>query len=228
MFKVILSTILSMSLLLTASMAQRLVISEDVLTYKKEERASVQVFMEPEPKVVKKAFEDWMKDKYNVNLKGIGFLANKDVLSAERVSIPEVSGKEMDFYAKVIEKNDNTEMSVFASYGYEIHISPEKYPTEFRAIKGIVQTFLNDWLPVYYNNQVSMTSEQLSDLRNDQSRLEETIADNKREMEKLAQENEKLARKLNKNERDLEELSQTLNTKKDKLESINKMLKDIK
>lgn len=228
MNKSILTLIVFVFSVFTVGSAQQLLLSDEEVVYKKENRSSIMVLMEPAPKTVKKAFEDWMNEQYDVNLKGIGFLANKDVLSAEQVKIPKISDKEMDFYAKVVEDNGNTRMNIFASYGYEIHFSPEKYPKEYKSLKSIAQAFLNDWLPGYYQSQVFEVSDQLNGLRDDRTKLAETIADNEKEIEKLAKENEKLSKKINKSKSELEALAQTLNTRKSKLESINKMLENIK
>lgn len=228
MNKLILTIALIICTLFSSAFSQQLQLSEHQLTYKNEERTSVKVLLEPNPKTVKKAFEDWMKDKYDVNLKGIGFLSNKDVLSAEQVTIPEISNKEMDFYAKVVENNGTTEMNLFASYGYEIHITPEKYPKEYKAINRLASSFLNDWLPIYYENEIESVSERLEDLRDDRTKMQETIADNKKEIEKLIKENEKLNKQLSESGRDEEALSQTLFEQKSKLKIISKSLENIK
>lgn len=228
MFRLIFSFLFLTGLFTISLTAQQLEITNDQVTYKKEDRASVRVLLDPEPKTVKKAFEDWLKDHYDVNLKGIGFLANKDVLKAEEVEFPEISENELDFFAKVVREKDVTTMHVFASLGYEIHISPEKYPTEYASMKSIVQSFLNDWLPVYYKDRVSYTSERLEALRVDREDLQETIAGNEKKMEDLKKENEKLRKKLSNGEDELNGLTQSLQNREKELKTINDKLKGIK
>lgn len=214
--------------------AQQLMISDGTVNYKKDNRPCIEVNLEPEPKEVKDAFKDWLKDNYDVKLKGFGFLTNKDVLYAENVSIQEVSDKNLNFYTKVVEDGEQTKMSVFASYGYDIHINPEKYPRAFRKIEELTDNFVADYLPKFYQNRIKNAEERLSDLQKRQKDLEDNISDNKgdiekmyKEIEELKKENEELIQDLSKNKDNLEKANVTLKSRKEELtkiiEKIDKM-----
>ena len=59
---------------------------ESTIEHNDAQRPCIQVNLDPEPKTLKKAWKNYLKDNYGVKLKGIGFFSNKDLLSAEEVS----------------------------------------------------------------------------------------------------------------------------------------------
>lgn len=185
---------------------------------------AVKVVMSPKPDKVKDEFRDFIKDKYDVKMKGIGFLSNKDILSAEAVKIPAISSKEMDFKAKVVENGDNTEMYVFGMLGYDINISPEKYRDEYRAMKNITVDFLNGFLPEYYQDRVDETQDMLSDLRDNRNDLRDDLADNKEKIADLEKENKELDSELTNTESKIKDTETKLNMRRNNLQKVNRQL----
>lgn len=204
-------------------------VSQSTVKYKGDEHPCIEVILQPEAKAVKKAWEDFLKDQYDVNLKGIGFLANKDVLSAEKVNFPELSDKEMDFYTKVVEKKGATRMSVFASLGYDIYIAPEgDYAKGFRTMEDIVGQFLAHYLPEYYQNTIEEIESQVSELQETYSDQETTLTENRRQIEDLEKQIKDL-RKDNKDlEKELKNTSQTLRETRTKLEDRKSAFETVK
>lgn len=210
-------------------------ISESTVKYEKSEYPCVEVVLQPEAKEVKKAWEDFLKDEYDVNLKGIGFLANKDVLTAEQTSFPELSEKEMDFYTKVVEKKGQTHMSVFATLGYDIYLAPRgDYAKGFREMEDIVRQFLTRYLPEYYRNTIEELDETVADLQKERSDMEETIVENReqiKELEKqikdLQKDNQDLQKDLRDKVKTLEETTNRLETRRSDFAEVKQQL-DIK
>ena len=208
--------------------AQRLSISDVATVYENIERTSIEVMMEPGPDLIKDQFSDWMKKELDVKLKGYGFLTNKDVLIAEKIKIPAISGKQMDFYVQVIEEGENSKMSVFASYGYDIHITPESHPVAYRSMKGVVLDFLDDFLPNWYMNRIEESREVVSDLENERSKLEEEIANNLNEIDELREEIDEKGDMLQETQSELIEAAGTLERRQEKLDQVNQKLDEVK
>ncbi len=207
-----------------AANAQNLTVENAMVTIDDKQVAAVKVMMNPSPSKVKDEFRDFIKDKYDVKMKGIGFLSNKDILSAEGVQIPAITSKNMDFKAKVVENGDNTEMYVFGMLGYDVNISPEKYRDEYRAMKNITISFLNEFLPEYYQDRVDETQDMLSDLRDDRNDLRDDIADNKEKITNLQKENKKLAADLTETDTKIKDAEMKLNKRQDNLQKVNSQL----
>ncbi|MFK7935410.1 MAG: hypothetical protein AB8G22_17985 [Saprospiraceae bacterium] len=217
--------LITTSLFLSSNVtAQRISVGESEMTLNERPQSCVEVTLEPEVKEVKKAFKDFMDDNYDVNLKGIGFLSNKDVLTAEQVNIPTVSNKTMDLSAKVIEVQDKTQMCVAGSFGYDIAIDQADYYREYRSLRGIVLDFLDGYLPEYYQNRVDEKAEVVADLKDERQDLNEDIADNEEEIEKLKKENEDLRKELDQTKKDLETQTANLEKRRNSLEEVNKEL----
>lgn len=184
-------------------------------------RAGVMVEMEPLPKAVKKEWHDYLKDKYDLDLKGIGFLSNKDVLSAEAVTVPAISNEAINFYTRVIDRGGMTEMGVFASFADGRQISETTAPETFGQIEQMVEGFLGAYLPDHYLNLVESTQKELEDLTDERSDLREDIIDNERKIEKLREENIEKKAALEQIGLDIDRLTEMLENRKAKLSVID-------
>ncbi len=204
--------------------AQQLNMMDGMVQYQKRDYPAVIVQMEPDPKTVKKAWEDYIRREHDINMKGIGFLTNKDVLTAEEVSFPAISTKEMDFYTKVIEENDATKMMVFAALGYNIPIDKDRNYKEYIAMKAVVSDFIDNFLPAYYMERLETAKSAVADLEGDQKDLRKDIEDNQKEIEKLRKENEKLQEKLNETQTELQAALELLSKRRTKLQTIKDQL----
>ncbi len=193
--------ILWITLIAGSLSAQTLDINRSTYEHEDKARPSVEVEVEVPPKYLKKAWKDYLKDEYNVKLKGIGFLANKDMLSAEEVVFEALSQKEMDFYTHFSEKNGTTTFNVFASLGYDIYVGGDDLQAEFKTMRSIVESFLDQTLPAYFAERVEEAEEMVADLQDDISDAEKDLKDSKKEIEDLQ---EKIA--------DLEELLREKNS----------------
>lgn len=193
------------------------------------ERSCLVVNLDPEPKPLKKAWKSFLKDNYDFKIRGIGFLTNKDLLSAEDLVIQEISSKRLDFYTKIVEDEVGSEMKVFASFGYDIYIDENETPEEFKVMTKMLNDFLRSYLPKYYKSEVKATkkkvkklSKEVKGLKKDISKNEDNISDNKKEIEDLTEEIEELKKEVTEKESKLETTNVKLKERKEKLERINK------
>lgn len=181
----------------------------------------IRVMLEAGTDQVKDAWDDFIKDKYDVKMRGYGFLANKDVLRAEKAEFKAISGKQLDFYTKVVENGDKTSMSVFASFGYDIHVGPESYPQEYAAMKNVLQSFLDQFIPNYYNGQISIVKDKLKDLEKEEDDMKKELKENEKEIKELSKRNEEIEQALKEKEREID-------TAKDQLNHLQNTFKTVK
>ncbi len=184
---------------------QELAVTDQTINYDDQNQPSIKVILKPDSKTVKKAYRDWMEDNYDVDVDGIGFLKNKDVLKVEKSKLKGISENKMDLNAKIIDKGDYTEMDIFGSFGYDLHVDPNTYPQEYRRMKTMVYAFLNDFLPGYYEEIVENTVEKIDELEEDENDAKDQLADNRDEIEKLKKENIELTNKIKDYEGKLQE-----------------------
>ncbi len=204
--------------------AQDLTIQKGVIEHNDQERRCLQVNVNPEPKTLKEAWKDYLQDHHDFKLKGIGFLANKDLLTAEQVVVEAISPKEMDFYTHIVEDENGSEMKVFAAYGYDIYISEEDTPQEYAALRDILENFLETYLPKYYNELIEETKERIEDLTDERDDIKESIADDREEIEELKEDIQELNNNLESNESKLQEVEAKLQGRKAKLKKVQRQI----
>lgn len=170
---------------------------EATVDYDNAQRPCIQVNLDPEPKTLKNAWREYLKDNYDFKLKGIGFLSNNDLLSAEAITVKQISSKEMDFYTLITEDENGSEMKVFVRYGYDIYLTKKNNPNEYEAITEIMDSFLKYYLPIYYVGRVNDTEKRIEKLTDETNELTEEIVDDsariaelKKEIEELEEESE--------------------------------------
>jgi len=212
--------------------AQNVTPRDGVVAHNDKERPCLVVNLDPEPKPLKKAWKSYLKDHYDFKIKGIGFLSNKDLLTAEDVIIEELSSKRLDFYTKIIEDEVGSEMKVFASFGYDVYVNEDEMSDEYDALLEILNGFLKEYLPNYYESEVKATkkkvkklTKEVEGLKGDISDNKEDIQDMKNEIEDLNEEIEELNEEVKEKEEKLTTSSTKLEERKEKLKRINKQLK---
>lgn len=207
--------------------AQELQVDNEQVMYKDNTYPAIVVYMEPDTKEVKKAWQDYIKDKYDIRLHGLGFLVNRDVLSAEGVDFQQISPDKMDFYTKVVEDNDQTKMAVFASLGYDIQVGSQNHYTGYYNMKNIVQDFLDTFLPNYYQDKINDAENRISDLQKTQEDKRNQIADNQKEINDLQAENNRLNQEISNTENEWRDAKDNLATLQQKLEEVRRQLASI-
>lgn len=190
-------------------------------------RSCLVVSVDPEPKTLKKAWRDFLKEKYDFKLKGIGFLSNKDVLSAKKVTLPAISPNALDFYTEILPDQSGSQMKVFASYGYEVYINPNEHPEEFQQLKTIFSTFLQTYIPNYYQELVDDTENAVRDLMKDQKKLKKSITKDSKKAEKFTAKIKQLNEAVSDNQAELIQVEEKLSNRTLKLEKYKLKLKNV-
>lgn len=201
---------------------------DGTIEHEKKSRPCIQVNVDPETKTLKKAWRDYLKKNYDVKLKGIGFLTNKDLLKAEQLIIPVISPNTMDFYTEIIENENGSQMKVFASFGYDIYINAADMPKEYIQLRKIMDDFLQSYIPNYYQELIQDKEKVVRVLSKDQAKLQKSINKDTKSVKKMTRQLESLEKDISKNKQELEETetklknrTQQLNELKTKLNSVN-------
>jgi len=207
---------------------QDLVFRDSDYEFKKEQRPAVMVRVDVPPKTLKGAWKDFLKDEYDIKLKGFGFLANKDQLTAEEVDFKAISDEKVDFYSQFEEKkNEETVMYIFARHGYDFYVGPEKFPSEYDRMRSIVEKFVGGFVPDFYQKEAEELQEKISDINDEISDKESTIADNEEEIKSLREEIDALREEVNAAKKRLDARKIELDNKKSALDQINQAIENI-
>lgn len=197
------------------------------INFNEAERPCIQVNLDPESKNLKEAWRDYLKDNYDFKLKGIGFLSNKDLLSAEAVIVNQISSKTMDFYTHIVEDDNGSEMKVFVRLGYDIYVTNQNYPNEYAAINEIIESFIKYYLPKYYEEEINETEKRVNELTDEKNDLKKKIEEKANDIEKLRTEINEEEEELKAKRGQLEETEGKLAKRKEKLERIRVQLRQL-
>lgn len=148
--------------------AQTYKIDTSTINFENLQRPCFTVRYDASPKTVKNAWDDYFKKTYDVKVKGIGFLTNKEVITATDITLVAVSDKRMNLYASVVDApGDRSELSYFMSFGYDFFIGPDNYPAEFTAMKKILNDFSVEFLTDFYYSEASRMTSEIKGLEKD-------------------------------------------------------------
>jgi len=203
--------------------AQDLTVSDGYTEYDDVKRPAVKVILEPSTKAVKKAWRDWMEDRYDVDVDGFGFLKNKDVLKIEGQRVSAISDKKMDVYARFDKKGDYTEMYIFGDYGYDILVEPGyEENNDYNRMRTMTYNFLNEYLPGFYEEKVEEKEDMVNDLQDDYEDAKNELAENKKEIKELNQKNEELVKRIATYEEDILAEKEVLKERREEFKEIQK------
>jgi len=200
---------------------------DTTIDYDNAQRPCIQVNLDPEPKALKHAWKDYLKDVYDFRLRGIGFFSNKDLLSAEEITVNQISPNKIDFYTHIVEDEDGSEMKVFVRQGYDIYVTKEKNPNEYKAVREIVESFIKYYLPKHYDDKIKDTEERIDNLMEEKEDLKSNIDEKSSEIEKLKQEIKENEEELKSKKKQLELTERKLTKRKEKLERIRTQLRKL-
>ncbi len=163
------------------SKAQTYKIDSSDITYENKLRPCLFVTYDADPKTLKHGWESFVKKNYNIKMKGYGFMANKDLLTGNDVTIASISDKRMDMYVRVTDFPGGSEMKFFMSFGYDFFIGPVNYPVEFASMKKMLNDFSIEFLNDFYIDEASRLTRNIKKLEKDiKSNMKDIKRNNKK------------------------------------------------
>jgi flagellar capping protein FliD len=188
------------------------------------ERTCLMVKLDPTVDQVEDEWEDYLKDNHDTKLSGAGFLGTGDLLVAEQVVISAISDKRMDFYTEIKQVDGKTDLRVFAAFGTDVYVEPEKYPEEYAAMENILHQFLKTYLPGYYEDEVSSVAKTVQSLKKDTERLDKKFDKKEKKIQKLQEEMDENRAEREEKQEKLDQQEALLKQRRNALEKILKQL----
>ena len=200
------------------------IIRETTVDYDKQRVAALTASITPPRKDLQDAFEDWMDDTYDINMKGGGLFSDKNIRQAEDVTLPAVADGPITLYTKTVSDDEMTNMYLFAARGEDDFI-PLSNSTAFAELERLFDDFLSFYLPEYYEERVAEAVEQLEELRDDLADLRDDIADNEKKIQDLRKENIDLEAEAGELEKAIRDAEAQLERRRDARQRISRQLR---
>lgn len=174
------SLLLPLLALSGAAAAQVYDVRTSTVNVNKQERPALKVQLEGTAREARDFWQQYLKDSYNIKMKSGGVLGlggNKDVLMAKQTPVSSVSGKLLDLYANVVAPTDSTaELQVFAAYDNgTTWLDPDRTPSEFAALRTMLQSFATAYRPRHYRLEVEAAEKQVAEAEKEKNRLDKEI-----------------------------------------------------
>lgn len=168
--------------MINQSISNKVVIENVKISYNDQFRSCIKVRIEPTKKAVRNNWENWLNEIYSIKVHGANWLIKKDVLSAKRIKILAISDKQIDLHAKVVdqEQGQGSTLYIFASFGQDIHITPETFPKEYRALENLTLEFLTAFFTNYYRNLTENLQLILRELAESKNSLQNDLSSKKK------------------------------------------------
>ncbi|MFT4968640.1 MAG: hypothetical protein ACI9O4_000370 [Chitinophagales bacterium] len=158
---------------------------ETTINFDEAQRPCIQVNLDPEPKMLKKAWKDYLKKNYAFKLKEKHSLTNKGFLSAEEITIEQISLDAIDFFTQINSDESGSELNVFARHGYDIYINEKDNPIEYEALHEVLESFMKYYLPTYYENEINEMVELVNSIVSDLDHLKKKNVGKAQKINKL-------------------------------------------
>ena len=123
-------------------------------------------------------WQSWLKDRYNIKLKGDGTLGvgKKTVMEARQIPVSSISSKLLDLYSTVSAPTDSTaELTVYAAFDKTAYLSESATPSEYAALRNLVESFATAAHMGAYRAQVEEAEKQLHDTEKEKDKLEKDV-----------------------------------------------------
>ncbi|HEX8350570.1 MAG TPA: hypothetical protein VF598_11450 [Hymenobacter sp.] len=169
------------ALIITASHAhaQLYDVRGGTVSFDRKERDALKVQVDGTAAWTRDFWQSWLKDNYNIKLKGDGVfgVGKKDVLVAKQTPASSVSGKLIDLYSTITSPADTvSELAVFADLGSSTWINPDRTPSEYAALRTIVQSFASAARIKAYKEQVAEAEKQVRESEKEKEKLQKEIS----------------------------------------------------
>jgi hypothetical protein len=174
-FTIRLFSLLGLLLSASAVQAQLYEVRTSSVNYERKERDAVKVQVEGTAQWTRDYWQTWLKDTYNIRLKGSGVLGvgKKDVLVAKQAPMSSVSGKLIDLYSTVTAPSDTVaELSVWAALGPDSFLSSGGTASEFSSLRNITQSFAAAARVKAYREQIAEAEKQFKESEKEKEKLE--------------------------------------------------------
>ncbi len=162
------------------------------VVYEEKARPAIAYTSDMDSKFLRKAWKGFLTKSYGIsskfkiaNLMGAKS-KQSNVIASKDITIEKVSDKRMDLYASISERGNlpGANVRFFAAFGYDIYIDEETYPTEYKSVKEIAETFLYNSTLTFYNEKTGNLSKKQASLLQKNESLRQNTQKNEQNIEK--------------------------------------------
>lgn len=215
--KSLITTLIATLIIITVSAQAR--IENDQITYKKEQVPALLLQMEIPTDNSKDLFKEFMHDRYDSSVKGLGFLANKDNVQVKKAELIAFNINPINLVARFSDvANGNTTLKLTAMDMQKRFITEQSNAADYAALTELLKEFNDYAIKTYVANEVEKFTDELKDKEKDLKNAEEDINDHQKDIEKKQKE-------ITEHKREVEDLRSESKTLSERISELNNSIK---
>lgn len=174
---------------------------------------ALQMDIDADYKVVADVWEDFWDDRYDVDFDKLDKDRGSIAFKAEQASVPIISQKNADLFAKVGGTVESSRLSFAISFTVNDVVTMQAHPKSFEAAKAIMLEFRTFFYTSYFDKKLEEAREDLEDIRDDSS---DASKDAEKARSKIKKYEDKIAKYRDKIDKMREEVGDELETAEEK------------
>jgi len=174
---------------------------------------SLQMDIDASYKEVADVWENFWEDRYEVDFDKLDKDRGAIALKAEQASVPIISQKNADLFAKIGGTEESSRVSFAIAYTVNDVVTESAHPKAFTAARAIMLEFRTFFYTQYFDTKLSAAREDLEDIRDDSS---DASKDAEKARKKIEKYEDKIAKYQDKIEKMREEVGDELETAEEK------------
>jgi len=186
---------------------------------------AMQIDIDADYKTVADVWEDFWEDRYEVDFDKLDKDRSSLAMLAEQASVPIISQKNADLYAKVGGTDESSRVSFAVAYTVNDVVTNETHPKSFQAASAIMLEFRTFFYTQYFDEKLSEARDDLDDIRDDSS---DASKDAEKARSKIKKYEDKIAKYQDKIEKMREEVGDELETAEEKAARAKELEKKVR
>ncbi len=157
------------------------------------------LILEADLENVKTYWEQYWKERYDVDFDREERKREMQILRAEAVMVPTLSDRRADLFAKIDSENkDRTHLYFAIALGYDIAAGPTQYSDIYENGRSVMRDFEPYFYQTYYDDQISDVRAELEDIRDDREDAEDRRGDRRDQIDHWQRDIERREKKIRK------------------------------
>ncbi|NND08045.1 MAG: hypothetical protein HKN87_16825 [Saprospiraceae bacterium] len=198
--------------------AQKSDITEGQVKYEEKLRDAALITVDIPKDEVKGGFNDFVRDHFNTNLKGYGFLARKDEVYTEFEEMPLLADQAIKLIGSFKERGSETQLYLLAQWEDNSFVSKKNQELTFQKLFDVARDFLEYYVPGYYAEKLEESNDAYENALSDVEKVKKELQKSKEDLRDLKRDIVEKESEISENENELKTRERTMMKKKEELE----------
>ena len=212
-------------LLFSASLsAQQFDIVETDYPHEDKVYEAIKISIDAEKDEAKEAWNDFIQDEYDIDVKGYGFFVKKDELKTEPIPTSFLSPETRIMHTHFAEKDGYTQLYIYATKSDDTPVIGTSDTLALSNLESISEEYISYFLPAYYEEKAIEMTEYFEEVTEDIEDMESEVSESQEEIRELQAKVKELHVKITESKNEKEKAKRQLNRSLEILEQVKESI----